>query len=87
MKHKTSKHLDLLFNHFILINYGLEHNNWLSSKNKIIIPNNFRAKRGNFSQLCTLHFALCTFTSSPSPSSNIREDKRVRGVSHKADMR
>lgn len=43
MKHKTSKHLDLLFNHFILIYYGLEHNNWLSSKNKIIIPNNFRA--------------------------------------------
>ena len=59
MKHKTSKHLDLLFNHFILINYGSEHNNWLSSTNKIIIPNNFRAKRGNFPYLFPFPFALC----------------------------
>ena len=61
MKHKTSKHLDLLFNHFILIYYGSEHNNWLSSTNKIIIPNNFRAMGEEIYltfALCTLPFAL-----------------------------
>ena len=43
MKIKLQTISILLFNHFILINYGSEHNKWLSSANKIIISNNFRA--------------------------------------------